>query len=208
VTRKEMLLVDSGGQYLDGTTDVTRTIHLGSASSFEREAYSRVVQGHIRLSQCVFPVGTSGAQLDVLARSSLWSVCLNYGHGTGHGVGAFLNVHEGPHGISTSATRSSHPLMPGMLVTNEPGYYKEGSFGIRVENVLLVKEVNEGYMCFEPVTLLPIQQDLILEGLLSAGEEQWLEEYNNRVLEQVGPLLTEDTLQWLRNNRQYYRTAK
>ncbi len=202
-----MLLIDSGGQYLDGTTDVTRTIHMGEASAFEREAYSRVLQGHIRLSQCVFPVGTTGPQLDVLARSSLWSACLNYGHGTGHGVGAFLNVHEGPHGISSStrsATVSSTALAAGMLVTNEPGYYHEGSFGIRIENVLLVKEaMSPGYLCFEPLTMLPIQRDLLIDGLLSKDEERWLNDYNRRVFEQVGPLLNSDTRIWLQNSARY-----
>jgi Xaa-Pro aminopeptidase len=197
-----MLLVDSGAQYLDGTTDVTRTVHLGSPSEFERECFTRVLQGHIRLAQCVFPRGTTGPQLDVLARSSLWSVGLNYGHGTGHGVGAYLNVHEGPHGISSSTrnvSASSTPLEAGMLVTNEPGFYREGEFGIRIENVMLVCEAYEGFLRFESVTLLPIDRKLIKAGILSADEEKWLSDYHAKVFEKVGPLLSENTRAWLSN---------
>eukprot|EP00475_Leptophrys_vorax_P027496 TRINITY_DN391_c0_g1_i2.p1 TRINITY_DN391_c0_g1~~TRINITY_DN391_c0_g1_i2.p1 ORF type:complete len:593 (+),score=147.01 TRINITY_DN391_c0_g1_i2:120-1781(+) len=166
ISRQEMILIDSGGQYRDGTTDVTRTIHMGKPTEFQKQAFTLVLKGHIGLHRAIFPPGTVGPTLDVLARLPLWNFGLNYGHGTGHGVGSFLNVHEGPHGIGSSTRNNSilnTPLQNGMVVTNEPGYYHEGEFGVRIENIMLVKEAETPYkfngstfLCFEPLTLVII----------------------------------------------------
>ncbi|KAJ1903257.1 hypothetical protein IWQ60_012605, partial [Tieghemiomyces parasiticus] len=160
INLREIYLCDSGGQYYDGTTDVTRTLHFGTPTAWERECFTRVLQGHIALDMAVFPKGTTGYLLDPLARRPLWAVGLDYRHGTGHGVGSFLNVHEGPQGIGTRPLYNVTPLQEGMTVTNEPGYYEDGKFGIRIENVLLVAKAdppnnfgNVGYLKFEHVTL-------------------------------------------------------
>ncbi|KAJ3158864.1 hypothetical protein HDU86_002552 [Geranomyces michiganensis] len=205
-----LYLCDSGAQYRDGTTDVTRTISLnGKPSAHERDAFTRVLKGHIQIDMAVFPRGTTGYLLDVLARTPLWAAGLDFRHGTGHGVGAFLNVHEGPHGIGTRIAYNDTPLEAGMTVTNEPGYYEDGKFGIRIENVLLVREVktahnfgDRGYLGFEHVTLFPMQAALIDVALLTPEERKWLNDYHAETWEKVSPLLEEgsDAKKWLKAN--------
>ncbi|MCP9234626.1 aminopeptidase P family protein [Lewinella sp. JB7] len=195
-----ILLLDSGGQYHNGTTDITRTFALGEPTAEQRRNFTLVLQGHIDLATARFPVGTSGVQLDVLARRPLWQHELNYGHGTGHGVGFFLNVHEGPAGISPNPRSKSaqHPLEPGMLLSNEPGYYAAGEYGIRTENLVVVQPAKqEGWLRFETVTLFPIDRRLIDVSLLSEAQRQWLNNYHARVREKVGPLLNGDEKNWL-----------
>ncbi|KAJ3005384.1 hypothetical protein HKX48_000717 [Thoreauomyces humboldtii] len=189
----QLYLCDSGAQYKDGTTDVTRTISLnGKPSDHERDAFTRVLKGHIQIDLAVFPRGTTGYILDVLARTSLWQAGLDFRHGTGHGVGSFLNVHEGPHGIGTRIGFNDTPLEAGMSVTNEPGYYEDGNFGIRIENVLLIKEVktkhnfgDRGYLGFEYVTLVPMQACLIDVELLVPAEREWLNNYHKKCWEKI-----------------------
>ena len=195
-----LYLVDSGGQYRDGTTDITRTVAVGTPSPEMRDRFTRVLKGHIALAGARFPVGTTGSQLDVLARYALWQVGLDYDHGTGHGVGAYLSVHEGPHRISKMP--NSVALQPGMIVSNEPGYYKTGAYGIRIENLVAVKEaVIEGadrrYLEFETLTLAPIDLACVETGLLTEAERQWLNDYHRRVRETVGPTVDEATRAWL-----------
>ena len=168
-----LLLIDSGGQYDDGTTDITRTIAIGTPSDDMREKYTLVLKAHIALATAVFPIGTTGIQLDAITRAPLWAAGLNFAHGTGHGVGHFLNVHEGPCNISPKATI---PLQAGMFLSNEPGYYKEDDFGIRLENLMLVQpHENDGFLCFETVTHVPFEDDCIIDDMLSAKEKEWLE---------------------------------
>lgn len=206
---KAMYLCDSGGQYKDGTTDVTRTWHFGTPTEFEKEAFTRVVQGVITLETLTFPSGTTGFQLDSVSRSSLWRSGLDFKHGVGHGVGSYLNVHEGPHGIGFRIAYHSVPLKSGMTVTNEPGYYEDGKFGIRIENILLIKEVSGlrnfadiPYLGFENVTLVPIHTKLINKDILSKFESDYLNSYHRRVYETLSPLLKDDdfTLEWLKRH--------
>ncbi|KAI8319975.1 Creatinase/aminopeptidase [Martensiomyces pterosporus] len=204
----QMYLCDSGGQYRDGTTDVTRTYHFGTPSAWERECFTRVLKGHIALDRAVFPSGTSGYALDPLARLPLWEVGLDYRHGTGHGVGSFLNVHEGPQGVAMRQNYLDAGFQHGMTITNEPGYYEDGNFGIRIENTCLVVKTDTkfdysggaGYLTFEPVTLVPIQKKLIQSGLLNEDEKRWLDAYHQKVWEKVSPLLDEGSLgyEWLK----------
>jgi len=193
----ELMLVDSGAQYLMGTTDITRTLFTGAATAEERDRYTRVLKGMIAISMVRFPRGTTGAQIDVLARQFLWADGVTYNHGTGHGVGAFLSVHEGPIGIST---RYTAPFEPGMIVSNEPGYYKEGGFGIRTENLIHVVEspVGNGFLEFETLTLAPIETRLIDLALLSDAERRWLNAYHARVWHEIGPLVTGAVKDWLK----------
>jgi len=199
-------LCDSGGQYLDGTTDVTRTYHFSTPTAREKRCFTRVLQGHIAIDKAVFPRGITGYLLDPFARAALWKDGLDFRHGTGHGVGAFLNVHEGPHGIGTRVAFNDTPLQASMTVTNEPGYYEDGKFGIRIENVLLVKEVetpnnfgDRGYLGFEHVTLVPIGHNLIDADLLCPAEKKWVDDYHSECLAKVGPLLKPGSigLEWL-----------
>jgi Xaa-Pro aminopeptidase len=192
-----MLLVDSGGQYLDGTTDVTRTLHFGTPTPYEKLCYTRVLQGHIRLSAAVFPAGASGIALDAFARAPLWQSGLDYRHGTGHGVGAFLNVHEGPFGIAKEQ-RTSYigGIQKSMVMSDEPGYYEEGKFGIRIENLVVAVEAPTPYrfgdttfLTFDPLTLVPIARNLIDVALLSDAELEWLNSYHKTVRTLVGPLI-------------------
>ena len=188
-----LYLVDSGGQYLDGTTDVTRTIAIGSPTAEHRDRFTRVLKGHIALAKARFPKGTTGTQLDVLARQFLWQGGLDYDHGTGHGVGAYLNVHEGPHRISKHPSRAA--LEPGMIVSNEPGYYKTGGYGIRIENLVAVidapdlKDAERPILAFETLTLAPIDLALVEAALMTGEELDWLDAYHAMVLERLGPLL-------------------
>ena len=197
---KGLLLLDSGAQYLDGTTDITRTIVLGEVSDEQKTDYTLVLKGFIALSQAEFPQGTCGTQLDVLARQFMWKAGINYGHGTGHGVGHFLNVHEGPHQI-----RMNHiptPLQPGMTITNEPGIYKSGRYGIRTENTMLVVPARETefgvFYKFEPLTLCPIDKAAIRIDLLTDEEIEWLNSYHQRVYDMLSPMLTSDEQNWLK----------
>ncbi len=196
-----LYLVDSGAQYLDGTTDVTRTIAIGAPTAEMRDRFTRVLKGHIALATARFPKGTTGAQLDTLARFHLWQAGLDYDHGTGHGVGSYLGVHEGPQRISKAG--STVALEPGMIVSNEPGYYKEGAYGIRVENLVTVVPVDgppggeRELLGFETLTLAPIDRALVDHEMLTPQETAWLEAYHARVREAIGPQLDAATRAWL-----------
>jgi Xaa-Pro aminopeptidase len=192
------MLVDSGGQYLTGTTDITRTLSTGKATAEQKDRFTRVLKGMIAISMARFPKGTSGAQIDVLARQFLWQDGVTYNHGTGHGVGHFLSVHEGPAGISSRYPTS---LEPGMIISNEPGYYKDGAYGIRTENLVLVVESAVGggkFLEFETLTLCPIDLRLVDEKLLLAYERDWLNAYHKRVWREIGPLVTGEVKAWLK----------
>jgi Xaa-Pro aminopeptidase len=177
-TKSGLYLVDSGGQYCEGTTDITRVFPIGHPTDEQRNAYTWVLKGHIRLALSMFPKGTTGHQLDALARYDLWQQGLNYEHGTGHGVGSYLSVHEGPQGISPRINAT--PLQPGMVVSNEPGYYKTGEYGIRIENLMVVKESQyNGYLCFETLTQVPYEERLIETSLLTEAELTYIQQFNN-----------------------------
>ncbi len=201
----QLYLVDSGGQYADGTTDVTRVMPVGEPTPEMKDRFTRVLKGHIGIATAIFPEGTTGAQLDSFARAPLWEVGLDYGHGTGHGVGAYLSVHEGPQRIAQPfypGGQSLEPLRAGMFLSNEPGYYKAGEYGIRIENLVLVTEASvpgaeQPMLSFETLTFAPIERALIAPSLLTSKELQWLNGYHARVLEVVGPQLAEDERQWL-----------
>lgn len=191
----DWMLVDSGTQYLGGTTDATRTTVIGTPNTLQKQRYTAVLQAHINCAGQVFPEGTTGKQLDAITRAALWKLGLDYGHGTGHGVGAFLNVHEGPQSISI---RGYIPLAPGMVVSIEPGYYEPGWGGIRLENLYLVKEVKPGnskdtrrWFGFEPLTLLPFDMRLVDQNLLSVDQLHWLEHYHQAVVDKLGPTLAD-----------------
>jgi Xaa-Pro aminopeptidase len=195
-----LYLVDSGAQYLDGTTDVTRTVAIGTPPAEARDRFTRVLKGHIALATCRFPAGTTGSQLDALARHALWQVGLDFDHGTGHGVGSYLGVHEGPQRISKLP--NSQALLPGMIVSNEPGYYKTGAYGIRIENLVVVVPcempgAEREMLCFETLTLAPIDRALIDTALLSPEEIAWLDAYHARVREILTPLLDRETAEFL-----------
>ena len=196
----EFYLVDSGGQYLDGTTDVTRTIAIGEVSDEMRDRFTRVLKGHIAIATTRFPTGTTGAQLDVLARHALWQAGLDFDHGTGHGVGSYLNVHEGPHSISKR--QQTQDLRPGLVVSNEPGYYKTGAYGIRIENLLAVREAEvqgaeRDMLEFETLTLSPIDRNAISPELLTAPERAWLNAYHQRVYDALSAGVDDATREWL-----------
>jgi Xaa-Pro aminopeptidase len=195
------LLLDSGAQYLDGTTDITRTIPLGPLTDEQKRVYTLVLKGHIQIELCKFPTGASGTQLDILAREALWREGLNYLHGTGHGVGSFLNVHEGPHQIRMEWKPA--PLVAGMTVTDEPGIYLAGKFGVRIENTLLVtpyKETKFGqFLQFDSLTLCPIDTSPIIVDMLLPEEISWLNTYHQRVFDTLSPHLTQEESDWLRN---------
>jgi Xaa-Pro aminopeptidase len=192
-------LIDSGGQYEDGTTDITRTIAVGEPSAEMKDRFTRVLKGHIAIARAIFPKGTSGAQLDAFARRPLWEAGLDFDHGTGHGIGSYLSVHEGPQRLS----KIGHtPLEPGMMLSNEPGYYKEGHYGIRLENLILVEKLTiqgaerEMYG-FETLTFAPFDRHAIEKSLLTPDELHWLNAYHQSVLEKIGPLVDHDTKLWL-----------
>jgi Xaa-Pro aminopeptidase len=192
-------LIDSGAQYLDGTTDITRTVAVGEPSALMKDRYTRVLKGHIAIAEARFPKGASGAQLDSFARASLWEAGTDFDHGTGHGVGSYLSVHEGPQRISKLGTT---PLEPGMILSNEPGYYKAGAFGVRIENLVLVEplelpEAERPMLGFETLTLAPIDTRPIERSLLTAREIAWLDAYHARVRETISPLVDESTRSWL-----------
>ncbi|XP_065218401.1 xaa-Pro aminopeptidase 1 [Planococcus citri] len=207
ITTNELYLCDSGGQYKDGTTDVTRTLHFGSPSQYERECFTRVFKGQAALKAALFPEKVKGNVLDTLARKFLWDVGLNYLHGTGHGIGAYLNVHEGPMGISWREYPDDPGLQVGMFLSNEPGYYEDGKFGIRLENIIRIipgepkYPSKTRYLTFADVTLVPIQTKLLLPNLLTKEEISYLNEYHELCREKVGRLLKEqgetEALSWL-----------
>jgi len=196
----ELFLIDSGGQYEDGTTDITRTVAVGAPSSEARERFTLVLKGHIAIARAVFPDGTSGAQLDSFARQFLWRAGLDFDHGTGHGVGSYLSVHEGPGRISKLG---SYPLKRGMILSNEPGYYRTGAYGIRIENLVLVGEASAGpgaekpLNAFETLTLAPIDRCLIEPAMMTGEEIAWLDAYHTRVREALAQLVDEATRSWL-----------
>ena len=195
-----LYLVDSGGQYLFGTTDITRTVPLGPCTALEREDYTLALRGHIGLAMAVFPRGTAGCQIDALARGPLWQGRRNFGHGTGHGVGFFLNVHEGPQDIRQNF--NSQPLLPGMIVSDEPGLYREGMHGVRHENLLLVRPVGDNefgsWLGFETLTLCHFDTACLEVSLLTPAERAWLNAYNARVYETLAPRLPAPVAAWLR----------
>jgi Xaa-Pro aminopeptidase len=198
-----VLLVDSGGQYLDGTTDITRTISIGKPGAKVKKDYTLVLKGHIALALAKFPAGTKGYQLDTLARSALWENGLNYGHGTGHGVGYCLNVHESPPSISPSVTTGTKAAIePGMLVSNEPGHYREGEYGIRTENLVICYEDEETesgkFLKFETISLCYIDKSLIIKDLLDEKEIRWLNSYHQEVYEKLSPHLNGEEKKWLK----------
>jgi Xaa-Pro aminopeptidase len=195
-----LYLVDSGAQYLDGTTDVTRTVAIGTPDAEMRDRFTRVLKGHIALALSRFPKGTTGSQLDALARHSLWDAGLDFDHGTGHGVGSYLGVHEGPHRISKMP--NAQALLPGMIVSDEPGYYKTGAYGIRIENLVVVTPVTvmgaeRELLAFETLTLAPIDRALVEPALMSAVELDWLDAYHARVRREISPLVDDETRVWL-----------
>lgn len=194
-----IFLLDSGGQYLDGTTDITRTVALGKVTEQQKADFTLVLKGHIALSQAVFPTGTRGSQLDILARKAMWSLGLNYGHGTGHGVGHFLNVHEGPQNIRMDENPVT--LQPGMFMSNEPGMYRTGEYGIRTENLIHVVPAMKTdfgqFLKFETITLFPIDSTLIDVEMLDASEISWLNAYHQKVFEALSPQLDAVEKAWL-----------
>jgi len=201
-----LYLCDSGGQYFDGTTDVTRTWHFGTPTDFQKEAFTRVLRGQLRISAMVFPNKTQGYRLDSLARQYLWEYGLDYGHGTGHGIGSYLNVHEGPMGIGTRPAADDPGLQVNMFLSDEPGYYQDGEFGIRIEDIVQIVPANvpgnfsgAGALGFNTVTLCPIHTKLIKVELLTESERAQLNAYHARVYDTLSPLLTDEfTLTWLR----------
>jgi len=200
----DIYLVDSGAQYLDGTTDITRTVAIGpkAPSKEARTRFTLVLKGHIALARARFPKGTTGSQLDPLARQFLWAEGLDFDHGTGHGVGSYLSVHEGPQRISKAP--SAVALEPGMVISNEPGYYKTGAYGIRIENLVLVTEAKpprgaeRDLLAFETLTLAPIDRNLIDAAMLDADERAWLDAYHARVRKALSPLVDAATKTWLK----------
>lgn len=199
----QLYLVDSGGQYADGTTDVTRVLPIGEPTHEMRDRFTRVLKGHIALATAIFPAGTTGGQLDAFARRPLWEIGLDYAHGTGHGVGAYLSVHEGPARIAQPfypGGGPAEPLRAGMILSNEPGYYKAGEYGIRIENLILVEEraLEGGTMLgFETLTFVPIERTLIVADMLTPVERAWLDAYHARVVEVIGPHLDAEERAWL-----------
>ena len=202
ITGDSLYLVDSGGQYLDGTTDITRTVAIGKPSSEMRNRFTRVLKGHIAVASARFPRGTTGAQLDTLARMPLWEVGLDFDHGTGHGIGSYLSVHEGPQRISKLGHTK---LEPGMIISNEPGYYKTGEYGIRIENLVLVVEQEKQsddereMLGFETISFTPIDLRLVEKSLMTAGEIAWLDDYHEKVFDLVSPRLREKDKKWLKS---------
>lgn len=201
LTPDNILLLDSGGQYLQGTTDITRTITLGNTTDQQKRDFTLVLKGHIGLGSVKFPVGTRGSQLDILARKAMWDLGINYGHGTGHGIGHFLNVHEGPQSIRMEENPVT--LQPGMIISNEPGLYRANQYGIRTENLVRVREsvVTEfgSFLEFETLTLFPIDKNLIDKSMMTAQETKWLNNYHLEVYTKLAPMLSADEQVWLKD---------
>jgi len=200
IKQENILLVDSGGQYFEGTTDITRTISLGKTTPQQKNDFTLVLKGHIGIATAVFPAGTRGSQLDILARKSMWDRKMNYGHGTGHGIGHFLNVHEGPQSIRTDENPVT--LQPGMILSNEPGMYRAGQYGMRIENLIHVVDAGEAgfgqFLCFETLTWFPIDLNLIEADMLTVQEKAWLNKYHHKVYEHIAPYLNETEKGWLK----------
>lgn len=205
IDKDKIYLCDSGAQFADGTTDTTRTLHFGTPTGEEKRAYTRVLQGHIAIDTAIFPSTVTGYQIDAFARRALWQDGLDYRHGTGHGIGSALNVHEGPQGIGARKIADEVRLQKGHVISNEPGYYKDGSFGIRIENVVVVNERERKddttFFEFEHVTMVPIATNLVDVDLLTRDERKWLNDYNAEVLQKVRPELEKtgdkEALAWL-----------
>ena len=203
----QLYLIDSGGQYSDGTTDVTRVVPVGPPSAEMRDRFTRVLKGHIAIATAVFPDGTSGAQIDAFARRPLWEAGLDFAHGVGHGIGSYLSVHEGPQRIAQPnypGGASLEPLRAGMMLSNEPGYYKAGEYGIRIENLVLIEprpveggDADRAMLGFETLTWAPIERDLIDPALLTVDERRWVDDYHAQVLAMLGPVLDAETQGWL-----------
>lgn len=203
---KGILLIDSGGQYTLGTTDVTRTIIIGDPTNEQKENFTRVLKGHIRIASGKFPIGTTGSQLDSLARYSLWQIGLDYAHSTGHGVGCYLNVHEGPQYIGKKV--SDVALIEGMIISNEPGYYKSGEYGIRIENLLYIKKSSfDGFLEFEDLTMVPLDYNLINFDILNDQEKQWLVEYHQKIHDNLAKL-DQSIKKWLKKYVEFYKNKK
>ncbi|MEG3163844.1 aminopeptidase P family protein [Sphingomonas sp. PB2P19] len=206
IERGQLYLVDSGGQYADGTTDVTRVMPIGEPTDEMRDRFTRVLKGHIAIATATFPDGTMGGQIDAFARRPLWEAGLDFAHGTGHGIGAYLSVHEGPQRIAAPnypGGAAMEPLRAGMMLSNEPGYYKAGEYGIRIENLLLIEEraipgADRAMLGFETLTFCPIERTLIEPALLTPSELAWLNAYHTQVLAVLGPQMEGDDLAWLR----------
>lgn len=194
ITSPGVLLVDSGGQYTYGTTDITRTVSVGEVSEDVKDAFTRVLKAHIAVASASFPDDTTGVQIDALARAPLWDAGMDYGHGTGHGVGCYLQVHEEAANLSP---RGQGVLKPGMLFSNEPGYYKEGAFGIRIENLVFVKQSTDEMLEFQTVSLCPIDLSLVIISLMSSKEKKWLNAYHSQVFEHLSPHLDKTVKTWL-----------
>jgi Xaa-Pro aminopeptidase len=199
--------VDSGGQYLGndfyGTTDITRTIATDKPSDAMILHYTLVLKGHLAIARSKFPKGTTGNNIDALARFYLWQFGLDYAHGTGHGIGSFLSVHEGPCAISKN---NQQPLLPGMILSNEPGFYISNNYGIRLENMILVKEYNEYFLCFETISLAPFDFNLIDTKMLTYPEKKWLNDYHQLILQKIGNNLDEKELEWLKNTASQFKS--
>ena len=197
---ESLYLLDSGAQYLDGTTDITRTIALGEPTEQMKKDFTRVLKGTISIAKCKFPAGTRGSQIDAFARKALWDAGLNYLHGTGHGIGHCLNVHEGPQNIRMEENPTV--LQPGMLISDEPGLYRTGEYGIRIENMVTVREDSETefgkFLCMETLTLCFIDTRLVVVSMLSAREHAWLNKYHQTVYEKLSPYLTDEEKAWLK----------
>jgi Xaa-Pro aminopeptidase len=199
--QNQIFLIDSGAQYEDGTTDITRTIIVGEPTAEMKDRFTRVLKGHIAIAQAVFPKGTTGAQIDSFARKPLWEAGLDFDHGTGHGIGSYLSVHEGPQRIA----KTGHtPLEVGMMLSNEPGFYKPGAYGIRIENLILVEPRtipggDREMMGFETLTFTPIDLRLVEPAMMTADEIAWLNAYHAAVREKIGPKLDAETREWLEN---------
>jgi Xaa-Pro aminopeptidase len=205
-----IFLIDSGAQYEDGTTDITRTIAVGRPSALMRDRFTRVLKGHIAVARAVFPPGANGAQIDALARAPLWQAGLDFDHGTGHGIGSYLSVHEGPQRIAKTGTTA---LAPGMIISNEPGYYAAGAFGIRIENLLVVEERaiaggERPMLGFETLSFAPIDLSLIEPKLMDADEIAWLNDYHLRVRKVLSPRVDSPTRRWLAKATQRLASAK
>jgi len=194
-------LLDSGGQYLDGTTDITRTIALGTPTTEQKTDNTLVLKGHIALAKAIFPAGTRGSQLDILARKAMWKLGLNYGHGTGHGVGHFLCVHEGPQSIRMDENPTV--LQLGMMISNEPGMYRTNEYGIRIENLVHVIPAQKTefgqFLQFETLTLFPIDTELIDVYMLENNEVEWIDDYHQKVYDTLSPYLNDNEKSWLEN---------
>jgi Xaa-Pro aminopeptidase len=201
IEENSLLLIDSGAQYFDGTTDITRTIAIGSPSDEMKQNYTQVLKAHIALSSTIFPQNTVGSSLDVISRAKLWQLGQDYAHGTGHGVGHFLNVHEGPQSISQ---KNNTPLKKDMIVSIEPGFYLEGEYGIRLENLTLIEETPSLYsnqmLKFTPLTLVPFDKRLINKNMLNENEINWLNDYHKTVFETLSPLCDNALKEWLKTN--------